>query len=154
MRRPLDAARRLELAQYHADYNRKRKAENPEYLEKKRASARRSAKKRRVRIKELLVAARNVPCGECGVKLPPEIMDFDHIFGEKSFVIAHCARQTYRSFQTIADEIRKCRVVCPNCHRMRHYGERVAAREGGYYWTDDQVSEVLPRMVADVANAL
>lgn len=132
---------------YHLEYNLRRKAENPDYLEKRRASGRRAAKSRRSRIKSLLVLARDVPCGVCGVCLPSEVMDFDHIFEDKAFNIAHWGRATYRSLEDVLSEVRKCRVVCPNCHRMRHYNERKAADEGRYYWTDGQVADELPRGV-------
>lgn len=132
---------------YHLEYNKRRKAENPEYLEKRRASGRKAAKNRRIRIKNLLVTARDVPCDSCGVCFPPEVMDFDHIFENKEFNIAHWSRSTYRSLEDVLSEVRKFRVVCPNCHRMRHYEERKAAAEGRYYCTDDQVAYELPHCV-------
>jgi hypothetical protein len=127
---------------YHREYNEARKASHPEYLELRRASARRSAKNRRERIKRFVRKTKSRPSWECGVRLPPEVMDLDHLYGPKKFDIAHCTRKTYRSYVEIEQEVRKCRVVCPNCHRMRHHGERTAECAGGYFWTDGLVSEI------------
>lgn len=43
-------------------------------------------------------------------------MDFDHVRGEKSFVLslAHT-----RSWPEIHAELAKCEIVCANCHRIR-----------------------------------
>lgn len=133
---------------YHLDYQRRRKAEDADYLERRRAAGRRSARNRRERVRMFLLAAKDSPCDSCGMRLPPEIMDFDHIFGPKFFNIAQCTRQAYRSIVDIAAEIRKCRVVCPNCHRLRHHEERLAALEGQHYWTDYKVAEEWPHAVS------
>jgi len=69
-------------------------------------------------------------------------LDRNHLYGPKTFNIAHCARQTYRSYGQIEAEVRKCRVLCPNCHRLRHHEERKANAAGVFYWTDYRVSEL------------
>lgn len=82
----------------------------------------------------MLDAARDAPCVDCGVQLPPSCMDLDHVRGIKSFVLTVTSAKDY-SHANIAAEIAKCDVRCPNCHRLRHhklndYAER-AGRNGG-----------------------
>ena len=45
-------------------------------------------------------------------------MDFDHITGKKKHNLARYANSAV-SLSTIKDEIKKCEVVCANCHRYR-----------------------------------
>jgi hypothetical protein len=57
---------------------------------------------------------------DCGAELPPEVMDLDHVYGDKEF--------TFGTNTTIANterEIAKCEVRCPTCHRLRHYIEQL-----------------------------
>lgn len=72
---------------------------------------------------QLTMAARSVPCVDCGVELPPQVMELDHVRGEKSFGLGG-PRLRDRPADEVAAEIAKCDVRCPNCHRMRHYLER------------------------------
>lgn len=59
---------------------------------------------------------KNVPCADCDIKYPHYIMDFDHKF-DKSFNIS--GAEIYYSFSKILEEIKKCEIVCSNCHRER-----------------------------------
>jgi hypothetical protein len=43
-------------------------------------------------------------------------MDFDHVRGEKLFVIGEHVR---RAHNDLLMEIAKCELVCANCHRVR-----------------------------------
>lgn len=61
------------------------------------------------------------PCYDCGGAFPPESMDFDHVFGTKSFEIS---KGQIRSWDAIREEIDKCQVVCSNCHRVRTKARR------------------------------
>lgn len=58
------------------------------------------------------------PCSDCGRTFPPEVMDFDHVRGEK---VAGLAR--VRNPEQALDEAQKCDLVCACCHRVRTYGE-------------------------------
>lgn len=62
-------------------------------------------------------------CTDCGYNAHPEALDFDHI-QEKSFDIAY-AKQRY-SWEMIQEEIKKCEVVCANCHRIRTANRRIS----------------------------
>ncbi len=77
-------------------------------------SARR--KRRIARNKALVLDRKNVPCADCGRRLPPEAMDFDHL-GDKEALIS---KLVYSSgTERLLAEIAKCEVVCSNCHRVR-----------------------------------
>ncbi len=82
-----------------------------------------------------VLEAKNRPCADCAVKLPPECMDFDHRPGvEKLFALNRWSRF---DLGYILREIAKCDVVCANCHRlrtskrMREAGEQVPIEVGG-----------------------
>ncbi|KKN67795.1 hypothetical protein LCGC14_0458280 [marine sediment metagenome] len=81
----------------------------------KEAEATYQKSKRRVRL-EYVNKIKNQPCVDCGLRFPPEAMDFDHVFGEKQFIIS---RGLTGNFQRLQDEIAKCDVVCACCHRIR-----------------------------------
>jgi hypothetical protein len=59
------------------------------------------------------------PCLDCGVSYPPWIMQFDHRPDEEK--VADLARMVSRGFARwkIEAEIKKCDLVCANCHAER-----------------------------------
>lgn len=63
---------------------------------------------------------RNSSCSDCGIKgnLYPQILDFHHTKGNKKFNISEHSKSTL-SIKKIQEEIKKCDVVCANCHRIR-----------------------------------
>jgi hypothetical protein len=61
----------------------------------------------------------NSVCVDCGVDYPPHVLDFDHV-GNKSFGISR-ALQNGTSLDKIKNEIKKCEIVCSNCHRIRTF---------------------------------
>jgi hypothetical protein len=64
-------------------------------------------------------------CADCGYNSHHAALDFDHLPGtEKLFTVSAMAR---RSWRLVLEEIRKCEVVCANCHRIRTY-ERAQQR--------------------------
>lgn len=71
-------------------------------------------KKRRVAVD----AVKSQPCVDCRRTLNPCQMDFDHVRGHKvagiTYLVGRCA-----SLEQILEEIRKCDLVCANCHRIR-----------------------------------
>lgn len=58
------------------------------------------------------------PCMDCGVSYPAIVMDFDHR-GDKSFSLAK-GYWKY-SIARLLEEIKKCDLVCSNCHRIRTF---------------------------------
>jgi hypothetical protein len=74
---------------------------------------------------------------DCGKQFLPCQMDFDHRPGENKLQVV--ARLTSR--EAILSEIKKCDLVCANCHRLRTwtreqtFGNKNRKTEGG---TEDQ----------------
>jgi len=57
--------------------------------------------------------------------------DLDHVRGEKKFKVSEAVQKGYGiGFDRLLEEIKKCEVVCANCHRLRserqNYGRRAA----------------------------
>jgi hypothetical protein len=55
------------------------------------------------------------PCLDCG-ESDPVVLEFDHL-RDKSFAIGRQLSRT--NWQRILEEMKKCEVVCANCHRRR-----------------------------------
>lgn len=73
---------------------------------------------RKIATRKWLAAIKSVPCMDCGVSYDPFVMDFDHVRGVKEFHISQaCTRGI--SLERIKAEIKKCDLVCSNCHRIR-----------------------------------
>src|ERR1700688_2780544 len=90
----------------------------PERREKRKIKWRADAKARRAKIRSLLLAAKNKPCIDCGIKLPPEVMEFDHMRDIKLITLSKASRaKGYLSWPKMQEEIAKCDIRCPNCHR-------------------------------------
>ena len=88
-------------------------AKNPEYYKN-------NILKRRKKVKEIINNIKEkTPCSDCKKYYPSHIMDFDHRdVSQKSFGIAN---GTTLSFHRLMEEIKKCEIVCSNCHRERTY---------------------------------
>lgn len=64
---------------------------------------------------------KNKPCYDCGIIYPSYVMDFDHRKKEdKLNNIARLIRDGW-SKEKLLFEIKKCDLVCANCHRIRTY---------------------------------
>lgn len=84
----------------------------------RRIAKRRAATQKR----DLLLALRDRPCMDCGERPPAYVMQFDHRDPQqKRFMVAN---SWCRSDVSIAEEARKCDIVCPNCHRDRTFRRR------------------------------
>lgn len=84
------------------------------------ADVREDAKARHRRVAEYVASLKSLPCADCGRCYPPEVMDFDHVRGEKDRDIS-VLRWRVGAVRLEA-EISKCEVVCANCQRERSYG--------------------------------
>lgn len=56
-------------------------------------------------------------CELCGER-DPDCMDFHHEYGPKEFRVNNAC--VLRGRRQLLIEIRKCRVLCANCHRKQH----------------------------------
>lgn len=65
-------------------------------------------------------------CKSCGLK-DHRVLDFHH-HNEKSFSISDYYYHQY-SFENLVLEVKKCEVLCANCHRIHHYEERRKEKE-------------------------
>ncbi|HEX8024873.1 MAG TPA: hypothetical protein VF484_01585 [Candidatus Limnocylindrales bacterium] len=88
------------------------------YIERKRARWRTDA--------SLLDAIRNVPCMDCGERLPPWAMEFDHRDpATKTGTVTQMIGRA--SLNRLLAEVDRCDIVCTNCHRDRTFRRRTAA---------------------------
>ena len=79
----------------------------------------------RLRRNQLIVTAIKAgPCTDCGARLRPEAMDFDHVRGQKLNNVSDLVRG---GTQALLDEIAKCELVCAVCHRLRTSDRRAEA---------------------------
>ena len=63
----------------------------------------------------------STPCIDCGNKFPAVCMDYDHKPGTKihtSHSISSLISSS-KSLERVLEEIKKCELVCSNCHRIR-----------------------------------
>lgn len=91
----------------------KQKKEDPNWVNK----INNQAKKRSSSIKTFLKEYKLLyGCKDCGYKQHHVGLDFDHIIGTKNFNVC-----LSKSITEAKKEIKKCEVVCANCHRIRTY---------------------------------
>lgn len=63
-------------------------------------------------------------CEHCGYNEHAVALDFDHIDpNDKKFTISH--RLDLSTIKTLMKEVRKCRVLCANCHRVKTHEDRI-----------------------------
>lgn len=61
---------------------------------------------------------KSFPCYDCGNCYEPEAMDFDHVDTLKRATISQLM-YTGRNFRRVVAEVKRCELVCSNCHRVR-----------------------------------
>lgn len=79
-------------------------------------------------LRRLIRKAKDVPCADCGGVYHYCVMDFDHREGTQK--VENISRMVSQSFpkSAIIREMKKCDVVCANCHRLRTHKRRSAKR--------------------------
>lgn len=104
-------------------YAEKRKSFMAEHYRKYGEQYRLRARTRRARVKQtsqnlLLEYLNDKACEMCGLA-DIRVLDFDHTEpSTKKFSIARGVNEAY-AWETILAEIKKCRILCSNCHRIR-----------------------------------
>lgn len=77
--------------------------------------------KRRKRLKEMAIKLKGSKCNFCGYSRCVGALEFHHINeGTKNFDLS--TRGLTRSWDKIREELKKCILVCANCHREIHSG--------------------------------
>ena len=75
--------------------------------------------KRRKKIRLRAIEESGGKCIKCGYNKYPEVLEFHHRNPtEKDFSISK--KGHYRSWKRISEEIKKCDLLCANCHRELH----------------------------------
>jgi hypothetical protein len=85
-----------------------------------KARARAWNKAQKAKVRRFLSRVKNHPCVDCGGEFHHAAMDFDHVRGDKDFCISNAMRGQF-SMKRLKNELRKCELVCSNCHRVRTY---------------------------------
>jgi hypothetical protein len=96
-----------------------------DYYQKHRAEYIERALAQKAKLRDVLRAAKNRPCQDCGKEYPPYVLDFDHREGEqKLFNVSSLNAHRWVSVRQLETEIAKCDLVCANCHRERTHQRR------------------------------
>lgn len=100
--------------------NKKKEIDKAYYENNKEQSMSRTRKYRKV-YKEWFETYKNsLVCEKCGFTGHCAAIDFHHDNGDKLFNVAKLAGQTSNK-NRIEKEIKKCKVLCSNCHRILHW---------------------------------
>lgn len=76
------------------------------------------ARQRRVALKERAIDHMGGKCQKCGYDRCPEALDFHHLDPrEKDFTIS-----SRLGWEAVVEELKKCVLLCANCHREAHAG--------------------------------
>lgn len=65
----------------------------------------------------------NKKCDLCGYRKHPEILDFHYRDRKDKSQSINMLMKTLKSIKMIKEEIEKCILICPNCHRELHLKE-------------------------------
>ena len=65
---------------------------------------------------------RRYGCSSCGYSKCTDALHFHHIVNENKKQIS---KMSQYGLQTLKQELRKCVVMCANCHAEEHYNERI-----------------------------
>jgi len=76
----------------------------------------------RKRFKQKIILLFNGSCNVCGYDRCNEALEFHHLDPSKKDFSFGAIRANPKNFSSIIDELRKCIMVCANCHREIHYG--------------------------------
>lgn len=112
----------------------------------RRGERRRRAELLRARLKAML----GDECAECGAT---ENLEFDHIDpATKRFSIAARIRDT--SVALLTEEVKKCQLLCPPCHRTKSTREVPSTRENVSFLAEVRFLKEIGLGVASIAERL
>lgn len=115
----------------HREYMRERYRHDSDHRNRHKAHVAASDRRRKERGKETLDEIRASGCIECGATPDERVLHFHHRDpSTKQFEIANWADHGEQALQ---DELKKCDVLCVECHREKHKapcGTRSAYKRG------------------------
>jgi hypothetical protein len=92
-----------------------------EYYEKNKDFVMKKVKERKDTLRKFVFNSKlNKRCKLCGYTGHPVSLDYHHEDDTKEFAIAEGHKYGY-SINKIKEEIKKCIILCANCHRTLHY---------------------------------
>ena len=100
-----------------------RSAKNSKYYQKNRATIQVNVTNRRLANKTAwLEHKKTLCCVKCGQN-HPATLDFHHvIYDSNNRRLSVLARNN--AYNKVFEEVKKCIVLCANCHRIHHFDER------------------------------
>lgn len=100
----------------------KRRESHKRYYLKNKQLYRQKNIKRKGELVSFVISLKQKPCKDCRVKYPHYVMDFDHR-DRKTKLTSINRMVNFHSYSKdkILEEIKKCDLVCANCHRIRTY---------------------------------
>ncbi len=86
-----------------------------------------AVKRRRQKIRLMAIVAKGAKCEICGYDRCMEVLEFHHLSkSDKNFGLSE--KGYARSWKRVKKELKKCVLLCANCHREIH--AKVAAPDG------------------------
>lgn len=122
---------RLNHREYYKEYNRKYYQKHKEQLKEyarqydknNREHNNKIKRIKRKNIRQLIQEYKlSHGCAICGYNRCAAALDFHHISDDKKFCIASAIRNN-KGISIVKEEIKKCIVICANCHRELHAKE-------------------------------
>lgn len=105
------------------DIEKQKQTQKSWYLRNKALTYERTKRSRQTKRDKINQIKESSPCSDCGLFFPYFVMDFDHRNSEeKDSEVSRMFRGS--SWSKIMEEIKKCDLVCANCHRFRTFGAR------------------------------
>ena len=107
---------------YQKSYRQKNPEKIKAYLEKNKEKIKESKKNYyQQKAQFVLNYKKDKGCSKCGWKEHPEILQFHHTQGDKSFSVGSAVGN--KKNEIIKAEMDKCILLCPNCHFLLHFKE-------------------------------
>ncbi len=75
-----------------------------------------------------LIKSMGLKCKICGIN-HPAVLDFHHVNPEEKFKDISILKWSGCSDEIFLKEIKKCEVLCANCHRIEHWNNKLLSGE-------------------------
>ena len=104
----------------HAEYSREH------YLKNQAEIRERNAKTKRDKRLDWIAFKSTLNCTNCGFS-HPAVLDFHHVDRTDKKSVHQLAQNG--NYKSAREEIKKCIVLCANCHRIHHHEERLEKKK-------------------------